>query len=161
MRLPSESELKRSDSDTRAVGRIVAERPTWDSLASEFKGAIRITDHEDGTRTARIEDRTTDKRHLRRLRDMGRKSKALEAELGQEVHSRYAAVPLRLPDGSVEHARVVVAERAARKRGLRPVIRWGRPSQPDERGLWRNGHTHLAAEPLPWVRERCPGCCRG
>jgi len=160
MRLPIESDLKRSDSDTRAVGKIVAERPTWDSLASEFKAAIRITDHEDGSRSARIEDHTPDRKHLRKLRDMGRKSKQMESELGQEIHARFGALAVRTPRGEMEHVREDVAERAIRKRNLRPVIRWGRPSRPDTRGLWRNGHTHLG-EPWPYQLKTCPGCLNG
>ena len=160
MKLPSESELRRSDADTLAAGKIVRARPSWDSLKSELGSALTVTENADGTVSGRVTDHTPEKRYLKRLHAMGRESKRLECDLGAEIQARSATVAVRDAEGRLDYMREDVADRAARKRGLRPVIHWGTPSHPDASGLWANGHTHLTETPLPWVRERCPGCRR-
>lgn len=158
MKLPSESELRRSASDTEAQGKIERAKPTWESLKSELGPALTVTTTPDGKVNGRVEDHTPDKRYLKRLHAMGREAKRLEMDLGAEIQSRSTFVPLREKSGSVDYVREEHAERSARKRGLLPVIRWGRPSQPDERGCWMNGHTHLNSDPSPAQRAGCPGC---
>lgn len=161
MRLPSESELRRSAADTEAQGKVERAKPTWDALKSELGPALTMVETPDGKRDGRVVDTTPDKRYLKRLYAMGREAKRLEMDLGAEIHARTPDVALRDADGRLDFVKEHVADRAARKRGLRPVIRWGRPSLPDERGLWANGHTHLTETPLPWVRATCPGCNGG
>lgn len=99
-----------------------------------------------------------------RLYEMQSEYRALDYELGQESVARtfpeHERETLKGADGTLERLPGPLAEQAARKKGMRPLIRWGRASQPDEHGLWANGHTHLG-EPWPWVRESCPGCGRG
>jgi hypothetical protein len=158
--MPSESDLRRSESDVVAQGKIHAERPTWDALKAQFGSAFTVTETPDGKLNGRLVDRTPDRRHMKALSAMGRRSKQMESDLGREVHGRSQTETLRGPDGSIERIPVQVSARAAKRRGLRAVVRWGKPSRPGPRGLWANGHTHLG-DPLPWVRARCPGCQHG
>lgn len=161
MQRPSESELKRSAADTEAQGKIERAKPTWDSFKSELGSALTVTETPDGKINGRVEDHTPDKRHLKRLYAMTREAKRLEMDLGAEIQSRSTFVPLRDKRGALDFIREDIADSTARKGGLRPVIRWGQPSQPDARGCWRNGHTHLNDDPAEWQRRGCPGCNGG
>ena len=128
MKLPSESELRRSDADTLAAGKIVRARPSWDSLKSELGSALTVTENADGTVNGRVVDHTPEKRYLKRLHAMGRESKRLECDLGAEIQSRTPMVALK--DGrGLDYVREDMADRVARKRNLRPVIKWGRPRE--------------------------------
>ena len=73
---------------------------------------------------------TPDTRHLKRLHDMQSEYRALDYELGQasvlRTYPEHEREALRNGHGVVEVLPGSHARRAAIKKGMRPVIHWGR-----------------------------------
>lgn len=145
--LPAESDLKKAESDTLAAGKINRAKPTRDAINSEFGGKsdCAVTRNEHGHIT-RIEDRSPDKRYLKRLYGMTREAKRLEMDLGQEIQSRKTFIPMKQADGSLDYLHEGHAEKTAKRRGLRPVIKWGTPR---ERTVARSDGVHLVYTSTP------------
>ena len=157
---PSRQEAARACQESKPFAKLAEKRLPFSDVKRELRGAV-ITEHVDG-KGLDIHDPTPDRRHMKRLYEMQAEYRAVDYEIGQ--NSMEATFPaheregVRNARGEVEVLPGHAAAEKARKLGLRPVIRWGRPSQPNADGLWQNGHTHLTDTPLPWVRESCPGC---
>lgn len=159
MRNPSARALEQAASDSRALAKAHASTPTWDEAKRELGSALTITDEPDGTRRGRITDHTPDKRHMKRWVAMTREWRRRSMDLGYEANARRERVWLRAPDGSLDHVGADSADSVARKRGLRPVVRWPRTPAFGPDGLTRAGHTHIG-KPWPWQVATCPGCRR-
>lgn len=142
-RVVTEAQLRADNSFTEGVGRIRKARPDWDSMKKDpvLGPALTITDTPDGKRNGRV----VGKAALKRLLEMTRESKRMEVEFHGERQAKIPTVRLRCPDGSEERVQEHLADRAARKRGLRPV-RCGRPRT---RTVIQRDGTHLVyiAEP--------------
>lgn len=59
-----------------------------------------------------------------------------EIERGEELNRRVESEALVRPDGSTVTVPALVAERRAKKSGLRPRINWGRPTSVFRDGAW-------------------------
>jgi hypothetical protein len=123
---------KASDFSKRAVA-VKNATPDWDTLKSELKGALTITENPDGTKDGRVEGKAA----LRRLYELTRPSANLSVDLGGEIN---AAVPMATMRDREGRERIVPARNAARaaaKLGMHEKPFWGRPSlRRDESGVW-------------------------
>ena len=132
---PSKQQLDQALDDAEAVGRAMRAAPTWADIRHAFPD-VQIKDHPDGSRTARIEDFSPEKKRLRKLSEMLNPKRRIEAEQGQKRNARHQEIQMKDPSGHVRYVREEHEERVAKKLGSRRVRR-GRPSY----SVWfdRNG----------------------
>lgn len=115
-------DIERIVDDTAVQAKALASAPTWSDIRESFPDAV-IVDHPDGTRSARINDLTPDKRRLRLLNEMFRKKNQIEANLGQTKHARDKEVVMKDERGVIRHVKERDEERVAKKLKARRIRR--------------------------------------
>lgn len=141
---PTPQESRQAIEETKPFRKLALARLPHEHVKRELRGAV-ITEHADG-KGMDIHDPTPDKRYLKRLYDMQSEYRALDYDIGQE--SQLRTFPecdregVRNKDGSIDILPGGTAEAVAKKKGLRPVIRWGRPRHRtvERNGLYRVYH---------------------
>ena len=141
MKTPSPKQLEQAISDTAAVGRVRESGPDLDSLKSEFKDNLSVSENPDGTKKIVLNDHTSDKRLLHRLDSMFSERNDRDCDLGAELHARHPEVVMREPNGRERRVREEFQEAFERKSGAR---------RPGQRFL-----THRAD---PRHAQRCAHC---
>ena len=125
-RVLTEASLRADRGFTEDIAKIQKARPDWDTLKKDFGSSLAITDTPDGKRDGRLD--LTDPAKKKRFLEMTRASKRLESDLGQSMRGGLQTVAFRTPQGQEERVPEHMADHVARKRGLRPLRRIGRPT---------------------------------
>lgn len=133
--------------DARA--RSLKASPTLADVRSELGSKATYETHADGSWTATVRD---DSASIGRAASMLDGVRAVDADFGAEVQAGIARERVRRDDGRVVEVAQMAVEHI--KGGIRPVIRWGRPSM-RLRGLPDGGSEESVQQPDgSWVTRR-------